>query len=335
MDQSMDIERKLKAQEKTIRVLSERLEEQIADDISGFALFEQNITLEHVVSTRTHELETKRAQLERALDDLKSAQTELLQAQKQQAIGQLASGIAHEINTPIQYIGDNIKFLTDSFDSLIQIIQSCSQTSEELQKNEDILFLINETPRALKDSSEGIGYISGIVSAMKEFAHPSGGIMQPVDLQSIIKTTIAISRNEWKHVAKLETKFDQDLPSVNGLKDELGQVMLNLIVNAVHAIEDSGNTEGLIRITTRRNSGWAEILIEDNGCGIPEEMRTKIFEPFFTTKDVGRGTGQGLAIVYNVVTDKHHGKLTVTSVHGKGATFTVRLPITELNIDQS
>ncbi len=329
-EQVINLERKLKAQEKTIRVLSERLEEQIADDISGFALFEQNITLENVVATRTQELEAKRTELEKALSELKSAQSELLQAQKQQAIGQLASGIAHEINTPIQYIGDNVKFLTESFSQLMQIMEACKETSVKMRQDDDMEFLMKEIPRALKDSGEGIGYISSIVGAMKEFAHPCGGIMQPVDLRKVIETTIAISRNEWKHVAKLETYFDPELPSVNGLKDELGQVFLNLIVNAAHAIEDDKSTKdqkGIIRISAKKDGNWAEIQVADNGCGIPDEMCPKIFEPFFTTKDVGRGSGQGLAIVYSVVTDKHHGRLNVQSNNEKGTVLTIRLPL--------
>jgi signal transduction histidine kinase len=324
-----ELETKLKAQNKTIMVLSERLEQHISDNISGFALFEQNIALEHVVATRTHELETKHAELEQALEELKSAQSELLHAQKLQAIGQLASGIAHEINTPAQYVGDNIKFLNDAFNTLLQTIEFCRKTTPDIQEDEDLDFLTREIPRALKDSGEGMEYISNIVSAMKEFAHPSGETMRQVDLHSVIMSTVAISRNEWKHSAKLETDFDQQLPSVCGFKDELGQVMLNLIVNAVHAIEDckTDNANGLIRISTQHDDDWAEIKVEDNGCGIPDELRQRIFEPFFTTKEVGRGSGQGLAIVYNVITDKHNGKLTVKSEQGKGSTFIIQLPL--------
>ncbi len=333
-----ELKQKLKAQKKTIRVLSERLEEQIADDISGFALFEQNIALENVVATRTQELEAKRIELERALTELKAAQTELLQSQKLQAIGHLASGIAHEINTPTQYVSDNIKFLTDSFDKLLQFIESCKDTSRKFEEMDDLNFLVEQIPQALKDSGEGMKYISGIVSAMKEFAHPSGGTMQPIDLGGLIQTTVAISRNEWKHIAELETSFDPELPPINGLKDELGQVLLNLIVNAAHAIEDNkerGDTNGVIRVTTRLDGDWAEIQVEDNGCGIPEDLRQKIFEPFFTTKDVGRGSGQGLAIVYNVVTDKHHGKLSVQSEAGKGTVLSVRLPLENTHIENA
>jgi two-component system, NtrC family, sensor kinase len=161
--------------------------------------------------------------------------------------------------------------------------------------------------------------------------------MQQVDLHNLIQSTIAISRNEWKYVAKLETDFDPKLPYMDGLKDELGQVMLNLIVNAVHAIEDQGYKEGgngIIRISTKLDGEWVEIQVEDNGCGIPQESYSKIFEPFFTTKDVGRGSGQGLAIVYNVVANKHHGKISVHSEPGKWTTLTIRLPLVNPDTDE-
>lgn len=341
-----ELECRLKAQDKTIRVLSERLEQEIADDISAFALFEQNIALENVVSSRTRELEEHRNELKQALTDLKAAQSELLQAQKLQAIGQLASGIAHEINTPTQYVGNNISFLGESFEDLLQAMQLCQglltkdanaqswdvcrKTLSQAMELADFDFLIAEIPRSLKECEEGVSRISHIVGAMRDFAHPSGGVQQPVELNALIQSTIEISRNEWKLVADLETHLDPSLPTVEGLKDELGQVLLNLIVNAAHAIADhnpTGNGKGLIRIVTRRNGDWAEILVQDDGCGIPENLQEKVFEPFFTTKEVGRGSGQGLAIVYNVVLDKHHGELKVDSQAGEGTTLIVRLPL--------
>ncbi len=344
--QVQTLEQKIAAQEKTIRILSERLEQQTADNISGFALFEQNIALEDVVATRTQELETHRIHLESALTELKAAQAELLQAQKLQAIGQLAAGIAHEINTPTQYVGDNITFITESFADLLQAMQLCQvmlnattagETTQDCRGTvakamelADFDFIKEEVPRALKECKEGVRRISGIVGAMKEFAHPSGGVMRLVDLNSLIRSTVEICRNEWKLIAELETELDPLLPAVQGLKDELGQVLLNLIVNAAHAVADgitTGDEKGLIRITTRRDGESVEVRVQDNGCGVPNELKQKIFEPFFTTKEVGRGSGQGLAIVYNVVTDKHHGELKVDSEPGEGTVFTVRLPI--------
>jgi signal transduction histidine kinase len=345
-DKIQELEYRLKAQDKTIRVLSERLERQMADDISGFALFEQNIALENVVTTRTRELEEHRVDLERALAELKETQTELLQAQKLQAIGQLAAGIAHEINTPTQYVGNNISFLRDLFGDLMRAIQLCQgllkeeagaqsidgvrSTIKQAFEMIDFEFLQEDMVSALSDCEEGVNRISVIVGAMKDFAHPSGGNLRPVALQKLIQSTIEISRNEWKLLAELKTELDPGLPTVEGLKDELGQVLLNLIINAAHAIADANpscDKQGLIRILTRRNGNWAEILVEDNGCGIPEELHQKIFEPFFTTKEVGRGSGQGLAIVYNVVAGKHQGEVLVDSEPGKGARFTVRLPL--------
>lgn len=347
MDEQVQLlEQKIEAQAKTIRILSERLEQQTADNITGFALFEQNIALENVVATRTGELEAHRIELERALSELKAAQAELLQAQKLQAIGQLASGIAHEINTPTQYVGDNITFVADSFSDMMRAMalcesmltetpesesmQACRTTISRAMEMADYHFMKDEIPRALMECKEGIKRISGIVCAMKEFAHPSGGVMRPVDLNALIQSTVEICRNEWKLVADLDTDFETLLPSVQGLKDELGQVLLNLIVNAAHAVSDGnagGAQKGLIHITTRLDGEWAEIRVQDNGCGVPPELREKIFEPFFTTKEVGRGSGQGLAIAYNVVKDKHQGELRVDSEPGQGTTFTVRLPI--------
>jgi signal transduction histidine kinase len=211
-----------------------------------------------------------------------------------------------------------------------QSVENCQNTITSALEEADLDFLREEIPRALGESEKGIRRVAGIVTAMKDFAHPSGGTMQPVDLQNIIQTTAEISRNEWKLVADLETHFDPQLPAVEGLKDELGQALLNLIVNAAHAIEDrkqKNDINGLIRITTRHDDEWAEVRIEDNGCGIPEQTLPKIFDPFFTTKEVGRGSGQGLAIAYNVVTDKHNGRLDVSSESGKGTVFTIRLPI--------
>lgn len=341
-----ELERQLQARDKTILVLSENLEQHIADNISGFALFEQNIVLENVVTRRTHELEAQRGSLEQALVDLKRTQAELLQAQKLQAIGQLAGGIAHEINTPTQYIGNNLGFLDDIFRELLQAMgamqrllagDAAFQPADEIGRvlrdsleSIDFDFMRDEIPRALVECADGVKRISGIIGAMKDFAHPSGGLQQPVDLNRLILSTIEISRNEWKTVADLETDLDPGLPAVNGLKDELGQVFLNLIVNAAHAIADrqvSQPAPGRIQITSRCASDHIEILVEDNGCGIPQELQQKIFEPFFTTKAIGRGTGQGLAIAYNVVTGKHQGQLLVTSDPGSGTTFTVRLTL--------
>jgi PAS domain S-box-containing protein len=284
----------------------------------------------------------KHAQKER---DLMEAQ--LRQAQKLESVGQLASGIAHEINTPIQYIGDNIRFIEDSFAGLGQLlrdfqnlagaIQSHSVTPELLAavgssgKTVDIAYLSQQIPLAVRQSLEGVNHVSTIVRAMKEFSHPGGREKVAVDLNHAIETTLTVARGEWKYVADVVTDFARGLPPVPCLPGEFNQVILNLVVNAAHAIGDvvkqAEGTKGVIKICTRQNGPWAEISISDTGTGIPKSIRHRIFDPFFTTKDVGKGTGQGLAIAWSTVVDKHDGQLTFESTVGQGTTFTIRLPI--------
>jgi two-component system, NtrC family, sensor kinase len=284
----------------------------------------------------------KDAQKER---DLMEAQ--LRQAQKLESVGQLASGIAHEINTPIQYIGDNIRFIEESFAGLGQLlrdfqnlagaVQSHSVTPELLAAVEssgkavDIAYLSQQIPLAVRQSLEGVNHVSTIVRAMKEFSHPGGREKVAIDLNHAIETTVTVARGEWKYVAGVETDFDPGLPRVPCLPGEFNQVILNLIVNAAHAIGDvvkkAEGTKGVIKISTRQDGPWAQISISDTGTGIPESIRHRIFDPFFTTKDVGRGTGQGLAIAWSTVVDKHGGQLNFESTVGRGTTFIIRLPI--------
>lgn len=348
-DSIEDLEARIKAQDKTIRILSERLEKQVADNVTGFALFEQNVALEKVVSDRTEELEDQRLALEQALDELKSTQTELLQAQKMQSIGQLAAGIAHEINTPAHYVGSNLDFIAESFDELMGLLKSYEDAIEEAKgfaeaydalktklaeslDDIDLNFIKEEIPDALLSSKEGISRIAKIVKAMKSFAHQGGDIFQKFNVETLILSTIEISRNEWKFCADLTTDLDPNLVEIEGLRDEIGQVLLNLIVNAAHAIEDKlakDGDKGKIAVTSRLDGDWAEIRVIDNGGGIPESAREKIFDPFYTTKEVGRGSGQGLAISYNVIKKRHKGKLYFETELGKGTTFIIRLPVIE------
>ncbi len=274
-------------------------------------------------------------------------QTQVLQLQKLESIGRLASGVAHEINTPAQFVGDNVYFLSDSFDQLVSLIKplgalrkACevgAPPSELLasvaraEEEADSEFLLEEIPKALRQCREGVDRISGIVRAMKEFAHPGTAEKKDVDLNRIVESTLVVSRNEWKYVAEVEKELDPELPPVPCLPGEFSQVILNLVVNAAHAIQeeigDGSEAKGTISVGTRRVGDSAEIWIRDTGGGIPEAIRGQIYDPFFTTKEVGKGTGQGLAIARSTIVDKHAGTLDCESEPGQGTTFRIQLPL--------
>lgn len=283
------------------------------------------------------------------ITERKMLEKQLTQAQKLRSIGQLASGIAHEINTPTQYVGDNIRFLKDAFEDILGVLRGNDEllaASREgrvsaelvgrLQDNRlraDLDYLIAEIPVAIQHTLEGIERISKIVRAMKEFAHPGREEKVTADLNQVIDTTVTVARNEWKYVADMVTHFDRTLPAVFCHPAEIGQVILNMVINAAHAIEDvvkqGRASKGVITIATRRHDEWAEIQISDTGSGIPEGIRHRIFDPFFTTKEIGRGTGQGLAICYPVIVEKHGGRISFDSEVGRGTRFTIGLPIGE------
>jgi len=341
------LERKLRAKEKTIRVLIQRVEDSATGGRSAFWVLEQNIALEKMVIKRTEEISAQKEQLAQTLAQLQGAQAKLLQSQKLEAIGQLAAGIAHEINTPAQYVSDNTAFARRAVDGLIAALQASMAVVERAKQGDipaDLLaaaeaaavkaktgFLFKQLPRALDQAREGLERISTIVQAMKEFSHPSGAEKCPVNLREAIETTIAVARNEWKYVAEVELQMPADLPLVPVLRNEFNQVILNLIVNAAHAIGDvtGGGAEGKgkIRISGRVVGSEVEIRVSDTGGGIPESVRGKVFEPFFTTKGVGKGTGQGLAIAYSVVVDKHQGSIAFESEVGQGTSFIIGLPL--------
>ncbi|NIA08774.1 MAG: PAS domain-containing protein [Nitrospiraceae bacterium] len=277
----------------------------------------------------------------------KYLESQLAQAQKLESIGQLSAGIAHEINTPIQYVGDNIEFLKEGFDDLRHLIkkyeellQTCKkgtgieeavQQVEEVAEDIDWEYLEKEIPPAIEQSLMGTERVANIVRAMKEFSHPGTDKKVPTDINRAIENTITVAKNEWKYVAAMVTDFDPSLDAVPCLPGELNQAILNIIVNAAQAIADvvgdGSKGKGTISIRTRRHKDRAEIQIKDTGTGISQENLSKIFDPFFTTKEVGRGTGQGLSLVYNVITVKHGGNIYVASTVGKGTTFTIRLPL--------
>ena len=291
-----------------------------------------------------------RKQVER---ERERAEIQVRHSQKLEAIGQLAAGIAHEINTPTQYIGDNTTFLRDVFaqsTALIRTLQGhlerigegtgpeageARQALEALAAG-DMDYLEEEIPKAIQQTLEGVARVSKIVGAMKDFSHPGGESASTIDLHRAIESTITVSRGEWKSVANLETEFAPDLPLVSCYPGEINQVILNLVVNAAHAIAARKEVQGasglgLIRIGTRLLPGEVEIWVSDDGTGIPAEIKDRIFDPFFTTKSVGKGSGQGLSIVHAVIAEKHKGRLSVESSPGEGTTFRLFLPLGAAN----
>jgi two-component system, NtrC family, sensor kinase len=269
---------------------------------------------------------------------------ELRLAQKLESVGRLAAGIAHEINTPIQYIGDSVLFLETAYEALDQMrtayLTALEQLGEaapaaavrkDVQATEEALdlpFLRNEIPRAFERTKGGVERVAAIVRAMKEFAHPDSAEQNPADLNRALQTTLLVAHSEYKYCAQIETQFGE-LPDVICNVGELNQVFLNLIVNAAHTISESGKDAqtGRITITTAAAGEHVQISVIDNGCGIAAENLDKIFDPFFTTKPVGRGTGQGLAITRAIVVEKHGGSIDVHSEVGRGTRFVLQLPV--------
>lgn len=284
----------------------------------------------------------KKAELER-----QRMEVQLRQSQKLESIGQLAAGIAHEINTPTQYVGDNTRFVKDSFDAVVKVLKSHEELlaaakagsvapellrrCEKVLAESDLEYLCGQVPAAIEETLEGIERVTKIVRAMKDFSHPGGKEKVAADLNKAIESTVTVARNEWKYVADLRLQLAYNLPLVPCFLGEINQALLNLIVNAAHAIGDvvtkNPGTKGLITVETRLDGDSARISVSDTGTGIPESARSKIFEPFFTTKDVGKGTGQGLAMVYGTVVKRHGGDVSFETEMGRGTTFTIRLPL--------
>jgi PAS domain S-box-containing protein len=258
-------------------------------------------------------------------------ETELRHSQKMRAIGQLAAGIAHEINTPAQFIGDNLRFLREEIGNVLEAVAARGAAlraagAVDPCEGMDLDYLRQEMPAALEQSLDGISRVGTIVRAMKNVSHPDESPTASLDLHEVLETALTVSHNEWKLVASIEKRYAPELPAVRGVQTDLIQVVLNLVVNACHAIADAKREEGVIVVSTSASGDRVELRISDNGAGMSDEVRARIFEPFFTTKDVGRGTGQGLAIVYDIVVAKHGGTIDVESELGVGSTFVVGLP---------
>jgi len=270
---------------------------------------------------------------------------QLHQAQKMESIGALAAGIAHEINTPIQFVGDNTRFLWDSFSAVADMIAKYEEICTKLENDKSMHDLVeqaraarekadwdymrSEMPKAMEQMMDGVERVAKIVRAMKSFSHVDQGTEKAVaDLNKALESTLVVACNELKYVADVETEFGE-LPPVPCHLGDLNQVFLNLLINAAHAIGDvveHTNQKGKIRVQTSAEAEWVHVAISDTGTGIPEPVRHKVFDPFFTTKQVGKGSGQGLALARATVVDKHGGKLYFDTEVGKGTTFHVWLP---------
>jgi len=271
-------------------------------------------------------------------------EAQLAHARKLESVGQLAAGIAHEINTPTQFVNDNVHFLKEALEDITELlgayqlaVESLARGDEatavrsslqEAEEGADLEFLEQNMPTSLESCLQGLSRISVIVGALKEFAHPDQREMVPADINKALSTTLTIARNEYRFVADVQTDFGQ-LPAVQCHLGDLNQVFLNLIVNAAHAIEEkhTGTSErGSILVHTASEGDWVRIEISDTGNGVPEEIRERIFDPFYTTKELGKGSGQGLAIAHSIVVDKHGGTIVLHSEPGAGARLVIRLP---------
>ncbi|MCC9600443.1 PAS domain S-box protein [Stieleria sp. JC731] len=279
----------------------------------------------------------------RDLTKKKQIEARLSQVRNMESVGQLAAGVAHEINTPIQFIGNNIEFLQGAFDDIgslldlyngLQVAMEKSESSSEILHQikkqielSDLEFLRKEFPLAISQSLEGIDRVATIVRAMKDFSTPSTATRAAIDVNKSIRTALAISANQFRDVAEIRTNLDETLPTMIGIGGQFNQAILNILTNAAEAMAIHQKTgEGLLEVETRHTDDDIEIRFHDNGCGIPSDVRARIFDPFFTTKEVGKGIGQGLAFVYDVIVNKHAGTVSAQSRNGGGTTVLVTLP---------
>jgi PAS domain S-box-containing protein len=271
----------------------------------------------------------------------KKEQVQRFLSQKLEALGQMAAGVAHEIRSPLQYIGDNGRFLMEAFEGLIGLsreikdkIKKAVESGDlgeveelnQLLNESDFDFFTEEIPKASEQIVDGVTRVSNIVTSMYEFSHAGNGIDEKSDLNKLLKSTLVVAQNRIKKVADLEAEYAPNLPHIPCGMGELNQVFLNLLINAADAIAETGK-RGLIKVSTKRNDHELIVKISDNGIGIPEKIKEKIFTPFFTTKDVGKGTGQGLHFSYRIVVERHKGKLYFESKVNEGTTFYIHLPI--------
>lgn len=322
-------------------------------EVQGTRCDGTRVVLELVIGSFEHDGNNFHTVIMRDLSRRKQLEAQLAHAQKMESVGQLAAGIAHEINTPVQYVGDNIRFLKSSFDDVLNLMAKYQEFLETHRSHDEALateidevcyaidlgFLKEEIPTAISQSLQGVESVAKIVRAMKDFSHPGSEEKQQIHLNQAIESTLTVSRNVWKYCCDLVTNFDPSLPLVPCLPCDLNQAILNLITNAAHAMDSAGcgqaGKRGTLTVSTYRDSDFVVIEVGDTGTGIPESIRNRIFDPFFTTKPMGQGTGQGLAITYNIVVEKHQGELSFESKVGLGTIFRLRIPLVSKSDDST
>lgn len=285
--------------------------------------------------------------VKRDVSDLIRIENQLRHAQKMEGIGTLAAGIAHEINTPLQYLSDNMQFIKESFSEISAFVfnvrkiitedpvkNEISDKIDSLFKKGSLEFIIDEIPKAIEENLNGVNIVRKIVSAMKNFSHPGLTTMKKSDMNEAVQSTLTITKNVWKYCAEVVMNLKENLPEVTCHIGDVNQVLLNMVTNATDAIKEKygERSGGKITVTTDSNERSVYITIEDNGSGIPSESVDKIFQPFYTTKQVGKGTGQGLALSYDIIVNKHKGEIKVESEKGSGTKFTIELPIGKYEI---
>lgn len=312
--------------------------EQFQVEVRGYPIFDDQGNVVQMVESCIDISEKKKAEQEKL-----QLERELSRAQKLESIGTLAAGVAHEINTPIQFIGDNTMFAVESVSDLFGVISKYKELLNQVDNNKevnipesikeideegDVDYLRKELPDALMQTKDGIDHVGTIVKAMKDFSHVgSQGNMEYTNVNEVIETTLTISKNEWKYVAEIEKNLPSDLPLVNCYLGEIKQVLLNLVVNAAHAIAEkqkSSNGDGgrgTISVITSVEDDRLKVSITDSGMGVAENHRGKLFDPFYTTKGVSEGTGQGLSVAYQIITERHGGEIGFETEIGKGSTF--------------
>lgn len=286
-------------------------------------------------------------ELSQTIQKLKETQLELIQREKMASIGQLSAGIAHEINNPLGYIISNMDTLNKYIEKYLSLISILNETNHiptsdipkdykvlfhklsSFEKENNMEFINQDIKELIEDSLDGLNRIAQIVRGLRDFSRIDlEENYVSYDINRGIQSTLAIVHNSVKYNAQIILELST-LPNIQALGNEINQVILNLLINAIHAIKAS-HKQGVLRISTYKDSENVFLEVEDNGVGVPENYLIRIFDPFFTTKKVGEGTGLGLSISYDIIVNKHKGKIDVRSELGKGTTFIVQIPIYRL-----